>query len=72
MLKDLQEKSEAALAASGFTTDDLDSLTEAALGDAAAGEEDIDPPPDFPEAGPDEAMDYRCPSCGYGWSATPK
>ena len=47
---------------SGFASDDVERILARVAGPESPG--------DFPDADPH--ADYRCPSCGYGWSGHPR
>jgi hypothetical protein len=76
VLQDLMDESVDVLATSGFSVEELDSLTEAVLGAAGAvgtgGGGNVAPPDDFRDIDPDAALDYQCPKCGYEWNGTPR
>jgi hypothetical protein len=72
MLQELMEESEDVLAASGFSVEELDALTDSVLGASIASGGGDTPPDDFKDIDPDAELDYQCPKCGYEWDGTPR
>lgn len=69
ILSDIAAQTESALAGVGFTTDDLDRLSDTLIEAAGANP---GPPPEFPPVDPTEDLPFCCPKCGYSWSGNPR